>query len=136
MEALEGLVLRPGIVADRPFIAAAWFKSFQKHAPEVGFDVYKAGQGALIDRLLERSAVVTAAVELGPDLEELVGFVAWEGPAIHYVYVKQAFRRLGIGARLLKLPESPLWHTHETHTWRKLSGKPHTRYNPYLLVNP
>ncbi len=125
------VVLRLGCQADRKFIASSWFQSYRL-ASQLPFDIYKQGQSALIDRLLATSYISVAVAREEP--EEILGYSLYDEQATHYVYVKQAYRRLGIGKVLASLGSGQ--HSHETPVGRRLAAKVRSRYNPYLLVNP
>lgn len=125
--------LRLATPADRRFIAASWFESYRKggHAPEVGFDVYRAGQDAVIQRCMSQGKLVVAAAEAEPD--EICGWVCAAPDTLHYAYVKQAYRRLGIALSLFAAVGQPRQHTHDTRLGRLFARKTGSRYNPFLL---
>lgn len=129
------LVIRaPNSDSELRFIRSSWFRSYQKPSG-LAFDVYEQGQGRLIERLLEGCAVHLATPLTVQD--EVCGWVCWRGPVLHYAYVKQAYRRLGIAAKLLESIRGAgdvlRWHTCETVAGRRLVPRSATRYNPYLL---
>ena len=129
------LTLRRATPDERPLVAASWFESYRRggSSPNVQFEVYKAGQGGLITRLIDRSEVWVATLPAVPD--EVCGWVARVGPVVHYVYVKQAYRRLGIARALVNgTGPRPEWHTHETRpVGRSFAQALGTRYNPWLV---
>ena len=118
---------------DRAFIASSWFESFRK-STNVGSDVYRNGQGPLIDSLISKHRPVIAYTPAVPD--EILGWICRDLQAVHYVYVKQAYRRAGIATQLWQLaPENltPRWYTHQTRPGKVLAEKFGARFNPYLL---
>lgn len=124
---------RPAEFADRPFMASSWFESYRKggHSPEVDFGIYKAGQGRRIDTLLStRLCVVAYLPEEGT---EILGWLCREvkQPTMHYVYVKQAYRRNGVATFLLEALGRPTDYTHQTRAAKFL--KPAMQFNPYHL---
>lgn len=128
------LVVRTATDDDMNFIAASWFESFWKGAMRdtgMPFMSYKAGQDALIRRLVKASTVVVVAAAVAPD--EIVGYAVREGPVAHYVYVKQAYRRLGIGKRLV---EGCLLYTHQTRAGERVARSIDAQYDPYALYAP
>jgi GNAT superfamily N-acetyltransferase len=123
--------IRPATLDERRFARASWFSSYRTggFAPPVGFDVYKAGQGRLIERLEPSCTVLVASAIAVPD--EVCGWVAATDRAVHYCYVKQAYRRLGI-ARLLLEGESRRY-SHETRAGRILARKLGFKFDPYAV---
>ncbi len=139
---------------DRPLIFATWLRAFRhgshfpRHIPEREFF---AAHHNVVEALLDRSAVQVAHPVAEPEV--ILGWSAVEtlepergGPsplAVHFVYVKPAFRRAGIARRLLNvvaLNESggvPVWFTHETFALRLSGVAAHVKrwnFNPYLAL--
>jgi GNAT superfamily N-acetyltransferase len=116
---------------DEAFIAASWFESFWKRralGQGITYEDYKAGQGALIERLMRSSTVTVAFATEVPD--EIAGYSVVEGDTLHYVYVKKDYRLLGIGSSLV--PEGTRFVSHDT-------GRPFVlriglKFNPYRLL--
>lgn len=109
-----------------------WFLSFRnndKHTQMIRQDVYDRGQNALIAHLIEVCPPIVATLEAVPD--EIVGWVCRDirKPIAHYVYVKHAFRRIGIASVLI---HGTRYHTHRTRAG-DLLVKATSLYNPYLL---
>ena len=133
------LGLRQATPDDLRFVKSSWYESYRKGgcAPAVRYEEYKAGQGKLIDLLTDRDAVTVAYATAVPD--EICGWVCAGWDCFHYVYVKQAYRRMGIASELcrLYLANSNL-ASHETRTGRRFAAKLGIRFNPYLLyhLNP
>ncbi len=91
---------------DHPFIMSSWLQSYRASpaGSRVRLDMqYYAWQHALSEVLLARSTVLVARPE-GSD-SFLNGWVCgeeWHGtPVVHYVYVKKAYRRAGMGEALV-----------------------------------
>lgn len=119
---------------DERFVAASWFESFWKARAQregIDFEAYKAGQDAIIRRLMRDATIMVAYAANVPD--EIAGYSVVEDDTLHYVYVKAAYRRMGIGGGLV--PEGLKFYTHDTgrqgHRFvvgLKLS------FNPYRLL--
>ena len=97
--------LEPG---DVPFVMDSWLKSYRT-SPWAGvvpnnryFEVY----GEAITGLLARGAKVHIACA-GHDRTKILGWLCSEdvhgGQVIHYVYVKDPYRRKGLGHSLMEL---------------------------------
>lgn len=131
------VTLREATEKDVPFIFSAWLKSFRnnpwvKTAPN---PVYYKYQHELIERLLSRSSVVVACSE--EDSDQILGFMVFEERGgcnvVHYVYVKQPYRKLQIASQLLSVPQRIDFYSHcngKIHPKLKDSG---AVYHPYLL---
>lgn len=86
---------------DLNFIYATWLESFRydsyfgkSHRNTIFFNDYRK----VVDRLLDRSSVLVACVKDEPGT--ILGYLVHEPDQLHYVFVKGAFRRLGIGRGL------------------------------------
>jgi len=124
--------IRPAIPDDHNLIWATWLENY-KHSSSLGRrvrpDVYYAGQRKVIDHALKQGETLIAS-PLGDDL--IVGYlVHTNASVIQYCYVKQSFRRMGIGKALLTaLPWKEF--THWTDDCAGLMKKfPNVVYNPY-----
>ena len=89
---------------DMTFVVGAWRASFETAAAVKGADRdhYRIEMTRTIRRLCDRAQVRVATAP--DDDDHLLGFAALskldDGSELHYVYVKQDFRKMGI-ARLL-----------------------------------
>lgn len=130
----EVLKFRRARPDEAALVRSSWFESYRKGgcAPEVPFPTYKTGQNEIMDRLLGRGQVWVATLTEVPD--EVLGWVCFDETAIHYVYVKQAYRRRGIATSLIALAGARVF-THQTRAWRPLATRFRLQFNPYLL-NP
>lgn len=96
------LRIRPGKSDDMAFIIDAWRRSFEDAPAVRGADRmhYRNEMTRTIHRVLDKA---TVRVACDPEDEDtLVGFVAFTGPELNYVYVKQAFRGMGVARQLLE----------------------------------
>lgn len=95
---------------DVPFVFDSWLRSYNgsDHAGPLPKHLYWPTYRRVIEELLARETVETVvAVPLGEDLEQsIAGYLVHERgrafPIVHYLYVKQAFRRLGVCRFLFK----------------------------------
>lgn len=119
---------------DLRFVRDSWFESFRRggHAPEIGFDLFSEGQRLLIAHLTENPLhpVVVAFAEKTPD--EILSWICYEGPILHYVYTKNAYRKMGLAANLIELHGPFKFYSHQTRAGSQLAKKLGLRYNPYL----
>lgn len=124
------VLLRPAAAVEAPFIFRNWLDSyFPEQRARLKKTVYYEGQHALIERLLKRSRALVACNTHDPD--QLYGFAVGElfgAPfpnvfALHYVYVKQAFRERGIGSRLVRELRGNAEMTFHSHEIERGSGE-------------
>lgn len=107
----------------------SWFKGIQK---SVYFDNYKK----VIDHILSYAKVSISCLKEDPNT--ILGYLVSEDPdVIHYLFVKEAFRRFGIAKSLFDhnfiSPERMLI-THRTRQANQiLNTKSQFTYNPFLL---
>jgi len=141
----EALQIRKAGRADIPFITSSWLESF-RNAPMVRGvpnSIYYHYHHKSLEEVLPRSVVLMACN--AEDTDQLVGFICAEvfekSLVVHYVYVKQAFRRLEVAKRMLQTlidSEKPelIQYTAQTPSIfefeRKLKDQGMV-YNPYLL---
>lgn len=112
-------IIRPYEAADLQLIFDAWLKSYWhgiNNEPwpmtfgtrgRVGLvsvrfnrdDFYNPGQRAMISACIADAGCVVAHQRSDPD--ELYGFACGTGARLHYVYVKEHYRRVGCGSDLL-----------------------------------
>lgn len=143
--------LRSPAAADVPFIRHSWVMSYCKHAtlgdwqPERGVgsarcssSIYVPEQHALIAQILQRAQCIVACNR--EDEEQIFGYVVFEEqddrPCFHYVYVKEKFRKLGIGRALIEeaarlLPKGPLWASHWSNLAPVVLKPAQVEYNPF-----
>jgi hypothetical protein len=130
---IKGIAVRPFLVADRPFIFASFLNAYYygnilaRVAPVTEFwRFYNNKVAALVDD--PGVTVSVACADNDPNL--LLGMAITQGEVIHFVFVKEPFRLLGI-AKLL-LGEGPhTAYSHLTRSARDLVGR--MKYTPYLL---
>jgi hypothetical protein len=97
------ILLRQMREPDESFVFNSWLRSYRKGVPTAPSNIYYFGQHKVISDILKRSLVMLA---IDPeDHEHIYGWVCYEPrelmTGLHYVYVKHAFRRLGIASTLI-----------------------------------
>ena len=130
--------IRTATEADVPFIFNSWLKSYQASQRSVLPAIYFDGQHKRIEAILQRSTVLLAVNKA--DDTQIYGYLVFEMVqdvlVIHYAYVKNMYRQMGIFALLSQNLPAGLegFYTHDTHTASKLiKGKSiKLVYNPYL----
>ena len=120
---------------DINFIYATWLRSYRRDS-DVGRQarnlVYYKEYNKVIDHLLTSSTIKVACLD--DDEVVILGYAVFDRDNIHYVFVKEAFRRLGIAKRLIEssliLPETC---THSTYIAEVIIEKFKLTYNPFSL---
>lgn len=126
------IAIRRARAYDVPFIFSSWLRSYKacrdRHVAQA---VYFKEHHKLIDALLRDATVLVATPQDDPDT--ILGWSVKSGDTLHYVYVKEAFRRLGIGKALVGEFDQ---HSHLTPYFVKWLE--HTKYisiyNPYAAT--
>ena len=101
---MSEFAIRPMVSTDEPFVYRAWLEGAWSHFP--GNIVMPKGEfmqrwHELIELILDnqRNSAVVAHVEGQPDM--LLGFAVGEARCLHWAYVKQAFRGMGIATAMI-----------------------------------
>lgn len=135
-------LIRKALPNDVPFITNSWLKSYRDSREVQGIpnNQYFYHQHKLIEALVPRSIVIVAAMKSDPHI--IMGWLCAEvadtALLLHYVYVKNDYRRMGIGSgmlRFVKEYEQPpaIITTHTTRLTRDLmKHEPVWFHNRYL----
>jgi GNAT superfamily N-acetyltransferase len=130
-------LLRTATEEDLRFVKASWKTDAWKSSSagkRMSHRVFSDGMDTRIARLIPRSTVYVAAFAEVPD--EVLGWACIQstpmGAALHYVYVKAAFRRHGIAKGLTI--DRVRWYTHQTNeAGRAFMESVKAQYNPFLV---
>lgn len=149
------LTIRDARPADHNFIYNSWLRSNRRarNAAQVPNDIYYTQHHKLVEDILARPTTRTYVITptaLG-ESDTICGYAVVEAlpnaPAVHvvhYVYVKETFRRLGLAKQLLQHAGIPATRaenalaltfvTHLTSHAEPATIKYGLVFNPYLLV--
>ena len=130
---------RPARDTDLPFVIQTWLRSNRRGPFGSGLTEreYYDTHDPLVRRLLKEETTVIAHPPDSDD--EIMGYVCFGDKAIHFIYVKSLYRRLGVGWELLdatgrKRDEVIPVTTAPPHFISKwLEDKVRISNNPYLL---
>lgn len=124
--------IRTATADDLRFVHSSWHTNFWKAwgCKHMLREHYNAGMDARIEWLLARSSVLVAFF---PQVEdEVLGWSAVDGDTLHYVYVKAAYRRSGIGSGLTH--GLVRWYTHPTNeAGRAFMARIGAQFNPFKM---
>ena len=126
---------------DISFIYSSWLKSYRfgSHVGKqtrsmVFFEEYRE----IIDTILARSSVIVACLEDDPHI--ILGYVVSEPGIVHYGFIKESFREMGIFNKLLDISQpnkdANIIYTHMTillHSFINKTSKSHWLYDPFKL---
>lgn len=129
----DSTTLRRATPDELTLIRSSWFESYRKggRCPEVRYDIFRPHQDAIIDALLERSAAWVLTPSSVP--EEVCAWLVYQPSTVHFIYTKQAYRKLGFASTLLKAFGPFTLYSHETLSGRRLLSRVGASYNPFLL---
>lgn len=135
--------LRRASEDDIGFIFNSWLKSYRNSlfAKTISNTIYFSEHHKIIEKLAKTSEIIIACNPDDPN--QIYGYACAEKIdgifTLHYIYVKQPFRRLGLANFMLTAFDvdmsEPSIHTHQTKVSELLAAKFNTVYHPYLLIN-
>lgn len=128
--------LRDGVADDHNFVKQTWLKCYRHSAfaRAIRDSVFFRFHHPIVERILERPGTSVRVACLPDAPEVILGYLVHEGGVVHWVYVKGAFRRLGIASRLAENLPPDFSFTHRTTEAEPLLRKyPHATYNPYVI---
>lgn len=136
--------IRKASEADVNFIFSSWLKSYRQSQAcrNVANTVYYTEHHKVIERLLQSCDVYVACSDT--DVADIYGFSCGEVVGgifvLHYIYVKHAFRQMGLGTQLLQVfqhnADSAAMYTHHTRPADDLAPRYRFVYNPYIALTP
>jgi GNAT superfamily N-acetyltransferase len=146
------ILLRPFAASDAGLVFNSWLKSYANSAWANLIPtgrLYWERHHEVVDRLVRTARVVVACWEEDPDL--VAGWACFQEdaqavPILHYVYVRERFRRKRLAAALLgqaagSMPappdrlwsEQPIRYTHRSRVCSELPIPPSWVYDPYAM---
>lgn len=136
------VIARPPEEKDVPFILSSWLKSYRdsEFASSIPADVYFNNHRSLINHILIQENNALTLLCDSEDHDHILGFIAYnsKAPIVFYVYVKHAFRNLGLGRYMLEGIKKnfggnvKIQCTHKARGWKNFKSLGLV-YNPYLI---
>lgn len=130
--------IRGPVKEDIEFIYATWTRSY-RHGSAVGKSVNSDAEfypqyNKVIDWLLSQPDSTVDVVALPDQPLVILGYAVSQKKVLHFLFVKEAFRNLGIEEALLKKLGKIEVYTHKTVSIKKIMQKyAKALYNPFLL---
>jgi GNAT superfamily N-acetyltransferase len=116
--------VRPGAATDLGVIYSSWLKGlyygndwFREIDQELYFDRYHQA----IEAILFRPTTLVRVMALNDDSDVVLGYSVSDGDRLHWVYVRPAWRKLGIAKAIIPAGISKV--THLTKVGRSLKPK-------------
>lgn len=140
MKLLDLSVLRQIEPGDYFFIISSFAHSYKRSswAGTVPANIWHVTAKATVDGLLARGATVLLSVS-ADDRDQILGWICFETganktPVVHYVFVKEEFRKEGIAHQLLTVAtkEGPFLYTHRTDDGNLLTRGKQVLFRPWL----
>jgi GNAT superfamily N-acetyltransferase len=132
VEKRELFRIRPGLTSDEPYIFTTWLKSlrytnswFKLIDQQSYFKTYHQ----VIERILERPTITVNVACLADDDDVILGYSVLEPQILHWVFVKEPWRRIGIASDLI--PKDIHTVTHLTKMGIQLKPD-NVIFNPFL----
>lgn len=128
---------------DRAFVADSWIRSYRlSHAAGmIAMQDWRSVMSQAIDRVLSRPGVRVLVAHL--PWEDSVGILGWMAyertesgpPLVHYIYVKQAYRKSGVARGLFAKadidPDSLFHYTCKTSVVHRIRNRiPNSHWTP------
>ena len=142
VDLIEFVKFRPQKDEDRSLILNSWLKSFRNshETRNVPKEIYYVAQEKVVEDTID-SVQVLVAHHL-EDVDHVLGYIVFENDEpnaaiIHYVFVKQPYRKFGIARSLWEQATkdaSECFHTHTTYTGNTILEKHKSTYNPYKKI--
>lgn len=136
------LTIRHANDQDIPFIFSSWLKSFRDAGlmvRSVPNTIYFTNHHKILQRLIKRSTVYVACDP--KDSSQIYGYIVAEyidGTfVLHFIYVKQSFRKLGVGRALFnnfKHDGTASCCSHLTKFGERMLLKYNMIYHPYTAL--
>ena len=145
------VALRPAAGdADRDFVQTTWMTAYKAGRTgrwrNTSLRRWWEGHAALVASVFDRSSVMIACLPNEPDVT--LGWMATEGPCLHFVYVRPNLRRSGIATALRRDVEGRLgkrlrFISHPTNnsrkwlnSWNLIESYAHAFYPPQPEKDP
>lgn len=128
-------LIREANEQDKNFIYSTWLKGLyfgNDFYKEIVKDVYFQQYSRVIEAILARPGTHVAVICLQEDPATILGYAVYTLPAaLHWVFIKAAWRRQGLAKKLV--PEGIKSVTHITKPGLAIARQKGLDFNPFLL---
>lgn len=86
------------------FVYKSWLGSYKNHADVMPYSMYRKVYQVILDRLIKRDGCLVVLAIHPEHEDQIFGFAVLErsSPTLHYIYVKEDYRRTGVGSDILE----------------------------------
>lgn len=120
---------------DRPFVLSTFLKGLyygESWFRLINKDVFMTCYHSFLEKFLDSPGVQVTIACLVEDPEVIIGYSVTTNTVLHFIFVKKAWRNIGVAKMLL--PKTVSAVTHLTDLGKKLLPKlPGAEFNPFLL---
>ncbi len=132
IEKKELIAIRPPLPSDENFLFDTWLNALRygnEWFEEINEKQYYKAYREIIRAILARAHIQIACLKSDPDV--ILAYSISEGPALHFLYTKEAWRGIGLANDLL--PKDFQVVTHLTKVGRSIIRKkfPNVIFNPF-----
>ena len=127
--------IRPFELGDKHFLYATILRGIyygNEFYAQIDQEAYFQAYQLVLDNLFNKNGVVVRIACLPEDTSVILGFAVLEQGVLHYVYVKDAFRKQGLARQLVAGTEISSV-THITKPGNAIRKKQRWAFNPFLL---
>lgn len=125
--------IRDATASDKNFIFATWLRGLRYGNDWFALiepTAYYASYNNFIHGLLTKPGTVVKVACLLDDPDVVLGYAVYEGPVLHWVFVKKAWRGIGLAKSLV--PNNTKVVSHLTVLGRNILKKhPQVQFNPF-----
>ncbi len=132
--------IRDAEEGDRPFIFSTWLRGMfygNQWFGQVPKDIFMANYHRVIENLLESPGTIVKVACLTDDKDIILGYSVYrdagDGSVLDYVFVKQAWRKVGIGKSLVPSDVKAVTHLTEQGRAMLKTKLPNAHFNPFLI---
>lgn len=137
---LESVGVREATIEDLDFVYATWLRFFKHHSPhgrKLSPHIFFENHHKIIEVILAQPKTKTIVCCLASEPKVLLGYIVGSGDdVIHFVFVKESFRKFGIAKHLLEAsgidPQKAMFTHYCDTTYELLKKYPKLIHNPYL----
>jgi Acetyltransferase (GNAT) family len=141
----SSFMVREPVDDDLPYLFSTYLECLRKESAQHGQipgHIFFPNQRRVFEGILRHGRVLVACLDEGP--AAIVGWLSYIedplNPALHFVYTKHPFRRMGVATTLLEaagLRGNAIQHSHSTVMFKALAKLfKCTHFNPYLQGEP
>lgn len=126
--------VRDGVKADLSFILATWLRGLRfgnSWFLMIESDTYFNTYHRVVETILYRATTQIKVACLKDDPEVILGYAIYDSNALHWVFVKKAWRKIGVAGRLV--PSDAKTVTHLTEVGKSIIKKKGLAFNPFLI---